>query len=153
MDIKRLKISTGGMSWNASDIHSLEFVFSLPYIPENSKILINEEETSVLFIEESKIIKDDFMGLYTSLKNHIELEKVRCPRCNHLHSDDGLFATKPHDEHLCYYCGSLFKVDHPNIGNELYSLLDIAPISNGVDEEEGVFYRYDLLRGTVEKIS
>lgn len=80
MDIKRLKISTGGMSWNASDIHSLEFVFSLPYIPENSKILINEEETSVLFIEESKIIKDDFMGLYTSLKKPYRTRESALPK-------------------------------------------------------------------------
>lgn len=136
--------------WKKEDISTIEFIFSIPYNSSNCKIILNGKEVSALFIEESKIIKDDFFGLYTSLKNDIELEKVRCTECNHLHSDDGIFATKPHDAHLCYYCGSLFKVSHQNIGNELYSILNIPKLTNRIEEQEGITYKYDLLKGTVE---
>ena len=89
-----------------------------------------------MFIGDSKIINDDFFGLYTSLKNNINLEEAKCSVCGHLHNDNDIFVIKPHQEHLCYYCGTLFTVEKDNIGNELLHYLKIAKVMDFPEEKE-----------------
>lgn len=139
--------------WNKDEVHDLEFIFSLPYNSKNCEIWVNKEiKVSAFFIGNSKIIKDDFFGLYTSLKNHISLKVVKCSFCGHYHNDNEIFAVKPHDSHLCYYCGKLFPVEKANIGNELVAFFDIPPLKTKVVEKENGRYFYNILTGDIKSI-
>lgn len=92
------------------------------------KIFIDDEEVGILKIDNSIFEIRDFGGVMLARLNGQDLTNETCPICGHVHSDDGKFAYMPHDTHLCMYCGNLFDVDRPSIGNELAILFDIPPI-------------------------
>ncbi len=117
------------------------------------KLYINDKLTSgILYIGDSIFEIRDFGGILLSNLNNIELEVEYCPFCNHIHSDDGCFAYKPHNPHLCAYCGHFFKVKKANIGNELAVLFEIPKIklnSQKIKIEDKVELTYDLFNGEV----
>ena len=64
--------------------------------------------------------------LQTEVRDHIkrieaELERpelplellIICPRCKEQHVDEGEFATKPHKNHSCQFCGLTFQASGP----------------------------------------
>ncbi len=113
-------------------------------------VIINGEIfKGVLECDDCVLTYKDLGGLMLSKLNHITLEEVICNHCKHLHSDNGKFAYTPHKTHLCQYCGHLFKVKEPNIGNELFNIFN-APIDlqdNIVNISKDFLIEYDLQDG------
>lgn len=139
--------------WNKEEIKTLEFIFKCPYASETSKILVNGEEITALFIEDARIIKDDFYGLFTSLKNNVPIEEVHCTICGGLHNDNGVFAIKPHSNHLCFYCGNFFQLEEKNVGQELKAFFEIPNLKEIPMQKEGNIYKYNILTGEVKIIN
>ena len=90
--------------------------------------------------------KRDFGGLLLAKLNNVNLEVEVCPYCNNIHSDDGKFAYKPHNPHLCAYCGRLFEVDHPNIGNEITTIFNISDLNL---DDKCLKIEYDVLKNSL----
>ncbi len=114
---------------NKEDIYSIKFTYPNLLTNLESTLKVNDKEVNILYIGKSMLEKRDFGGLLLSKLNNINLEVEVCPYCNNIHSDDGKFAYKPHNPHLCAYCGRLFHVDHPNIGNEIASIFNIPDLN------------------------
>lgn len=131
-----------------------EIVLIYPNLKENvnGKIFVNNQEAGILKIEDSIFEVRDFGGLLLALLNNIELKVERCPICNHIHSDDGMFAYKPHDTHLCMHCGNLFDVKEANVGNELNTIFEIPKVNlddKVIDVKDKCTLKYDILKGKV----
>lgn len=131
-----------------------EIILIYPNLLENTKgsIIINGTEIGILKIENSIFEVRDFGGIMLSLLNNIKLQEEKCPLCNHIHSDDGMFAYKPHDTHLCMYCGNLFDVREKNVGNELSTIFKIPKIKlndKTINIQEKCMLKYNLLKGEI----
>ena len=126
-----------------------EIVLIYPNLLENvkGKIIINGKEVGILKIQDSIFEVRDFGGIMLSLLNNIELKEEKCPLCNHIHSDDGMFAYKPHDTHLCMYCGNLFSVSEKNVGNELSTIFKIELNDKKINIKEKCMLKYNVLKG------
>ncbi len=141
-----------GLRINKENVESIVFTYPDLLNSVNSVLIINGEETSVLYIGNSMIEKRDFGGLLVSKLNNVNLEVEVCPNCGHIHSDDGQYAYKAHNPHLCAYCGKFFHVDHPNIGNELatiFNIPDVELIDRCVEITSKLNVEYDVLNGRV----
>lgn len=96
---------------------------------KNLYIYINGEKINTLIIiEDSILTTKDFGGLLLSKLNNINIQTVKCSKCNKYHSDNGKFAYTKHRTHLCLYWGQLFKVEEKNIGNEIPLYFNIPNI-------------------------
>lgn len=119
----------------------------------NVKLFINNKEfNGTLKIENSIIDLKDYGGLMLSKLNNIILESSKCPYCNGIHTDNGFFSYTSHSKHLCIYCGHLFEVKKPNIGNELELYFNFPSINleDGVSIIDDKFELvYDLLNGKI----
>ena len=135
------------------EIQSLTIIYPDLNHDANVKIYLNQHEfNGTLKLGNSLIDLKDYGGMLLSKLNRISLESSQCPYCGAKHTDNGKFAYTPHAEHLCIYCGHLYKVSHPNIGNELALYLtipDIALTPGTVNIDEKCTVEYDLLHGTV----
>ncbi len=90
--------------------------------------------------------------------NEVDLKASKCPYCGGMHTDNGMFAYTPHSEHLCIYCGHLFKVEEANIGNELALHFEFPSIhlkDDTVTIDDKCEVAYDLFTGelTINGIS
>lgn len=129
-------------------------IFTYPDLLHSLKSIleVDGKETNIVYIGKSMLEKRDFGGLLLSRLNNINLETEKCPFCGNIHSDDGKFAYKPHNPHLCAYCGHLFSVKHPNICNELATIFKIPNINfnNGcIEITDKLKIEYDVLNGEV----
>jgi transcription elongation factor Elf1 len=78
-------------------------------------------------------------GYFVSKLLGLELDYLFCPRCNHLHLDEGVFATKPHKKHLCNACGRYFSDARKSISNPvalLRKMLDGFETNQGLRRAE-----------------
>lgn len=138
---------------NPKEVKSIKIIYE--NVLENLRpvIMINEkEEKKALKIEKSVIDFKDFGGLFISKLNNIDLIPSYCTYCNMPHTDDGLFAYTPHAKHLCQYCGYFYRVDEPNIGNELALYFNIPKIEmkdNKIELKNIFKIEYDLFNGLV----
>lgn len=138
---------------NKNEIKSIVFIYPNLLESTNNELIINDEKSSgILQIGNSLIEKRDFGGILLSKLNCIQLKIEKCPFCGNIHSDDGRFAYKPHDEHLCAYCGRLFLVEEPSIGNELVTIFGIPDIkleNKCLEIKNKLELKYDVLNGIV----
>lgn len=137
---------------NKEEIKEICLIY--PNLIESTKgtILVNGKIIGILQIDDSIYEVRDFGGLLLSLLNDVEFEVEKCPLCGHIHSDDGQFAFRPHNPHLCMYCGNLFEVKKANIGNELNTIFNIPKINLKEDIEvisDKLELKYDILKGIV----
>lgn len=138
---------------NIKEISSIKLIYENVLESLRPKIIINgKEEKNALKIEKSLIDFKDFGGLFISKLNNIDLIPSYCTYCKMPHTDDGVFAHTPHAKHLCQYCGYFYRVEQPNIGNELALYFDIPNIKS----EEGLIevnkqlkIEYDVLEAIV----
>ncbi|MCI8272673.1 MAG: hypothetical protein HFJ55_01140 [Clostridia bacterium] len=133
------------------DIENIKIIYPNLNKNNNVKIYINGQEfNGIMKLESSIIDLKDYGGLMLSKLNNIELKASKCPYCGGMHTDNGMFAYKPHSEHLCIYCGHFYKVEEANIGNELALYFDFPNIDleeNAVSIDEKCEVIYDLFTG------
>lgn len=142
-----------GLTINAEDITSMEFIYPNLLASVESELKVNDEGTSgIMYIGDSIFELRDFGGLLLAKLNCIELKVEHCTYCGHVHSDDGRFAYMPHNPHLCAYCGHMFNVTEANVGNELAVLFDIPEIElekKEIEIQDQLTLTYDVLKGNV----
>lgn len=146
------KAFDNGLVRNKDEVQNILFIYPNLLESVNNILKINNQETSILYIGKSMLEKRDFGGLLLSQLNNINLEVEHCTYCGNVHSDDGKFAYKPHNPHLCAYCGKFFQVDHPNIGNEITTIFDIPDIileDRCIEIDKELKLEYDVLKGRV----
>ncbi len=49
----------------------------------------------------------------------VRIERIACPRCEGLHIDELMFATRNHSWHLCNFCGRAFNRPSQSVANPL----------------------------------
>lgn len=141
-----------GLVYSKDKVQNILFIYPNLLESVNSILKINNQETSILYLGKSMLEKRDFGGLLLSRLNHINLEVEHCIYCGNVHSDDGKFAYKPHNPHLCAYCGKLFQVNHPNIGNEITTIFDTPDIileDKCIEIDKELKLEYDVFKGIV----
>ncbi|MCM1053694.1 MAG: hypothetical protein NC483_06960 [Ruminococcus sp.] len=141
------------ISYNKNDIRSIKLVYQMDksIIPElyiNGKLF-----DGILKLNNSIIDHKDYGGIMLSRLNNAQLVASSCPKCDGYHSDNGKFAYTPHKKHLCVYCGRFYKVDKPNIGNELALYFDFPDIILNKDTikiDKEIEIIYDMLAGSLK---
>lgn len=63
-------------------------------------------------------------NISTILKRQVTY--LRCPSCDHVHSDTGELAVTPHCDHQCEKCGSMFSGGVPSISNPVMLLKELC---------------------------
>lgn len=136
---------------NPEDIKNIKIIYPNLNDNTNVKIFINNLEfNGILKLENSIIDLKDYGGLMLSKLNNINLKASKCPYCGGMHTDNGMFAYKPHSKHLCIYCGHFYKVKEANIGNELalyFNFPNIVLEDNTCIIDEKCEVIYDLFTG------
>ncbi len=134
-------------------IKSIKIVFEDLSLSTAYNIYINNKSLEgVLIINESSLEEIDFLGLFLSAINNIDIEEVICSHCKHLHNDNNLFAITAHRKHMCQYCGREFYCKEPNIGSEFVKYIKIPKIkySDNTQEIKGKFkLLYNVLEGKI----
>lgn len=136
---------------NPQDIKSICIIYPNLNNNTNVNVFINGQEfKGILKIKNSIIDLKDYGGLMLSKLNNIYLKASKCPYCNGMHTDNGMFAYTPHSKHLCIYCGHFYNVEKANIGNELALYFDFPNINlenytTLIDEKCEI--KYELLTG------
>ncbi len=136
------------------NIKSIKLVYSNILNQTEGKIYIdNKEFNGVLIFNDSILHYKDLGGMLLSKLNNIKLENVKCSHCNRFHTDNGKFAYTPHKIHLCLYCGHMFRVKEPNIGNEFLTIYNDIPSIKLEGEMVSIdnicTIEYDLFNGTL----
>lgn len=132
------------------DIKSIKIEFENLNNSTDYIIYINDKVLEgVLMINNSSLEKTDFLGLFLSIINDIELEEVRCNHCKHPHNDNNLFAITPHRKHMCQYCGREFFCKKANVGSELISYIKIPKIKY-IEKKEEINGKFNLLYDVLE---
>lgn len=139
---------------NKQDIKSIKLVYDNILNSTNGKIYINNKEFKGVLMSNNSILHyKDLGGMLLSKLNNIKLESVKCSHCNHNHSDNGKFAYTPHKTHLCLYCGHMFRVKEPNVGNEFFDIYNNIPSIKLEDEiasiNDSCSIEYDVFNGTL----
>lgn len=133
-----------------NDIKSIKIIFEDLTSSTDYTININDKILKgVLIMNESSLEENDFLGLFLSSINNMDIEEIRCTHCKHLHNDNSLFAITPHRKHMCQYCGREFFCKEANIGSEFISYIKIPKIKY-VKEIKEIKEKFNLLYDVLE---
>jgi len=135
------------------DIQDITIFFPNLLKNKTCQILINHKPlTGVLYLENSILEVENFIGLLLARLNSISLSEAVCSHCQHFHNDNESFSIHPHRKHLCHYCGHEFYVKEANVGNEFISYFTIPEIDwkeQEIKVEETLSLSYDVFIGKI----